>query len=272
MNDTPTVVNILDIRQEEPDITRRLVEYWTNVGYAPGTIKSRMHVLSLLDNPVTATTQDVIRVLPQGVKPSTTRVYVSSFSAVFRDLITLGLRIDNPAAGIRTPGFHRGMPRPLPTGVLEQLLAQRNRPERDWTILGAFAGFRAGDCAGLARDDLTDTDQGPTVVVDGKGGVVAAIPAHPLVVEVFDRHPGTGLMWRVSPSAVSSRWALWTQSVTGHTLRFHQCRHTFATRVYAASGQDLLVTRDLMRHASVATTQVYAMADATRAVRAVAGL
>jgi integrase/recombinase XerD len=38
---------------------------------------------------------------------------------------------------------------------------------------------------------------------------------------------------------------------------FHACRHYFATTMLEKSGGDLLAVRDLMRHSSVATTQVY---------------
>ena len=37
----------------------------------------------------------------------------------------------------------------------------------------------------------------------------------------------------------------------------HRARHTFAMRVLQASDGDLLVVRDLLRHASVATVQHY---------------
>jgi integrase/recombinase XerD len=38
---------------------------------------------------------------------------------------------------------------------------------------------------------------------------------------------------------------------------FHACRHYFATNMLERSNGDLLAVRDLMRHSSVATTQVY---------------
>jgi len=45
--------------------------------------------------------------------------------------------------------------------------------------------------------------------------------------------------------------------VLGEYVEFHQVRHTFGTRIYRATG-DIYLTSRLMRHASVATTQIYA--------------
>jgi integrase len=97
------------------------------------------------------------------------------------------------------------------------------------------------------------------------------LPAHPLVVDVVKAQGDRGPFWRMRPDEMSTRWAAWVRSLGLPTLRFHQCRHTFATRLYAATG-DLLLVRDAMRHTSVATTQIYAQMDASKTSRAVAAL
>jgi site-specific recombinase XerD len=43
----------------------------------------------------------------------------------------------------------------------------------------------------------------------------------------------------------------------------HQLRHTFATRVYETTG-DLLITQQLLGHASPATTAIYAQVSGSR--------
>lgn len=250
----------------------QLEQWMVRSGYADGTIKQRMARVRALDVPLgDATAEDVLRSLPPDLSAATRRVYVSALSAAFRDLMTMGLVDHNPCIGIRTPGFHRGAPQPLADGLVERLLAEQG-PERDWTVLGVYGGLRASDVAGLYADDLVETIHGPGVQLLGKGNRSAVIPAHPLVVEVFRRNDHRGPLWRVPPQQVSVRWARWVLRLTGETHHFHQCRHTFATRVYAASGQDLLVTRDLMRHSSVATTQIYAQVGDDRGYAAVSGL
>ena len=49
----------------------------------------------------------------------------------------------------------------------------------------------------------------------------------------------------------------------------HSLRHTAATRVYEASGGDLILTREFLGHASVQTTQVYAHANRDKMQRVV---
>lgn len=253
----------------------RLLDYWTRAGYSPATVKQRLGCLRQLqvENYRDATPADVIACLPDAVSPATRRVYVAAIRASFRDLITLGLADRNPADGLRTPGFHRGTPRPLPRAVLEQLLDAEPCRQRDWTVLGAFAGLRSAEVAGLYLEDLVPHGDSQGIRVVGKGLREAVIPAHPRVLEVFDAHAGRrGPLWRLQPGTLSSLWAGWCAGITGEVYRFHQLRHRFATDVYRASGADLITTRDLLRHASVVTTQVYAGVEADRALRAVAGL
>lgn len=254
------------------DSVTTLLDYMHRVGYAPGTIQQRLYRLQSLGvPPEQATRDDVLAALPADAKPATKRVYLSALSAAFRDLITLGICDHDPTLGIRVPGFHRGLPRPLPPTAVSALLGAHG-VERAWTVLGVYAGLRASDVAALYADDLTETERGWAISLEGKGGVKALIPAHPLVLEVMQGGRPRGPLWRITPGALSSRWAGWAAGVTGQRFRFHQCRHTFATRVYQATGQDLLVTRDLMRHRSVATTQIYAQADDSRGFAAVSGL
>ena len=49
----------------------------------------------------------------------------------------------------------------------------------------------------------------------------------------------------------------------------HSLRHTAATRIYEASGGDLILTRESLGHASVQATQVYALASRERMQKAV---
>ena len=53
----------------------------------------------------------------------------------------------------------------------------------------------------------------------------------------------------------------------------HSCRHTFATHLYRASGNDLEVVQEQLGHASIKTTTIYAKVtkeDKARAAEALA--
>ena len=240
------------------------------LGYAPGTVEQRVARLRALPvPPEDATTADVLASLPGDVKPSTKRVYLGALRAAYRDLITLGLVERDPTIGIRIPGVGRKIPRPLTDDQVETLLAERGR-ERDWTALGCYAGLRASDVVSLYAEDLVRTSSGMAIRLTGKGNVESMIPAHDVVVDVIRRQASRGPLWRMQAASMSHRWSSWAYDL-GVSGRFHQCRHWFATNVYRQSG-DLLVTRDLMRHTSVATTQIYTAVDPEKHYLAVAGL
>jgi integrase len=268
-----------------------LLGYMTQLGYATTTIVTRMARLNALKLPVQdIRTQDIIDSLPPDAMPSTRRVYINNLSSVYEHLKHLGFVDFNPCLGIRTPGFHRGIPRPLPRAALDQLLAQDDCNQRDWTVLGAYAGLRASDVVGLYPDDFVHSDAGHGLALSGKGKIEKVIPAHARVVEALERQARKqsrarcqasceavcvhtrGPFFRMPSSNLSTMWAGWVAKITGETYRFHQLRHRFATDVYQLSGQDLLVTRDMLRHASVVTTQVYAQVEPARAFKVVGDL
>lgn len=257
---------------ESVDQVAELEAHLARLGYSADTIKQRtLLVASLGVPPSRATTEDVLRVLHPALSSATRKTYLSSLRASFRELGNLGITRSDPTAGINTAPSGRTLPRPLAPDALERLLAVEG-VERSWTVLGCYAGLRAGDVARLYREDLVETSRGWALSLDGKGNVRSHVPAHPMVVDVIQSSGRErGSLWRMTPGALSSRWGVWAYGVLGYRVKFHQCRHTYGTRLYQLTN-DLLVVRDLMRHASVATTQVYTRIDDERGYQAVAGL
>lgn len=239
-------------------------------GYAPGTIEQRCARLAALPVPPDRATQaDVLVSLGTGTKPASKRVYVASLHAAYRDLMALGLVDHDPTIGIRLPTRGRTEPRPLTDEQLGVLMDARG-PERAWTVLGAYAGLRASEVVNLYAEDLVKTDHGYALEIVGKGDVKSLVPAHPEVVALFE--PAMrGPLWRMRSDSMSHRWSSWAADLGLPGLRFHQCRHTYGTRLYRQT-QDLLVTSKLMRHANINTTTVYTgLADDAK-FQAVAGL
>ena len=110
-------------------------------------------------------------------------------------------------------------------------------------------------------------------VPNGKGSKDATIPAHPDVVSLLTKHSDVdGPLWPFHSRYISSKWREHAERVGVTGRRFHDLRHTFATQAYQASGQDLLLTRDLCRHSTVQSTQIYAGVDDERPFAVVAGL
>ena len=233
-----------------------LEDFMVTTGYSPQTITQRMSLLRGMNrDPVVVTQAELLAAIPAGLTNASKRTYATALRSAMRDLVTMGLRLDNPLENVRVNAPQARKPDPLPTEVLELLLAQKLCDELHWTRLGALAGLRAAETSYARPGDVREGGQGPVLEVLGKGGRVALIPAHPLVVESMQ-----AAAWRITPGGLSTRWASWARKLTGHTYRFHQLRHSYGTRMYLATKDPLLV-RDLMRHASVRSTEAYVQAD-----------
>jgi integrase len=161
--------------------------------------------------------------------------------------------------GIRKPPAPRAIPHPIAEADLVTLLGHtRNGAQRSWVLLGAYCGLRAHETAKLRVGDFEDIGDGETVLrILGKGGRTDVVPVPPVVLGSLDRS-GTGRFWPdLRPERVS-RTVSKLAAGANITMRYHQLRHRFGTAIYRASGQDLLLTQRLMRHASPATTAGYA--------------
>lgn len=108
-----------------------------------------------------------------------------------------------------------------------------------------------------------------TLRITGKGGKTRPVPiADDLGIKLLALQPGPIFKGRIdghiSPAYVSKLLSsVLPDGVTGHKLR-----HRFATDAYRNSGHDLLAVKDLLGHASVATTQGYAASSSDELRRA----
>jgi transcriptional regulator with XRE-family HTH domain len=139
--------------------------------------------------------------------------------------------------------------------------------------------FKAGEVATLARllrvridkiyDGLDGTFTPPSgggpgagLYVLGKGGKPALLPPHPLILAAGAQLPKRG--WWFPSYGTSGH--VTSGAVTGATHRLfaahgiegsiHRCRHTYGTNLLR-NGANLRVVQQLMRHSSLATTEIY---------------
>ena len=242
-------------------------------GYDEETINNKVRLLRRLPPVAEVTQDDVLWLLAQATKASAKRVYLNNLRLAFRDMQHLGLVTANPTDGLRTPPVPRGVPRPIPPHEVAQLMGMRER-ERGWMVLGLKAGLRAVEVSRVEKHHLERGVHGWQLRVPrGKNDKDATIPAHPLVVEMLQAQPDTsGPLWPFASRYISRKWREQAEVVGVFGRRFHDLRHTFATNAYKASGHDLLVTKELCRHTSVQSTQIYAGIDDDRPFAVVAGL
>lgn len=201
---------------------------------------------------------------------NTRQTYYTGLAAWSRWLVARGHRADDPAASLRRPRAPKGVPHPVSTGNLHVLLAlPMPTRTRAMILLAAYEGLRVHEIAKIRGEDL-DLAAG-TLRVTGKGGVTAELPIHPEVGAVALLMPTTG-WWFVSQERPGH--PIQSRTVTTHIATAmrragvpgvpHSLRHWYATALLRA-GSDVRTVQTLMRHASLATTQVYLqVADETR--------
>lgn len=208
-------------------------------------------------------------------KTATRQLYVTIVKGFtkFATGSELEFRLDHDeAAGLPNLSVPKTRPKPIPAEHLADIRARAHEPWGLLFDLAHLAGLRCCEIAGLDRADITEDE----VRVVGKGSKPRDIPTHPeLWRRVRDLGPGPiafdeygDLMDRRR----LSRWGWRRLHTLGYPYSMHQLRHSFATEVYETSGRDIMLVKELLGHASVATTQVYIGVNRDRKAAAVHGL
>jgi integrase/recombinase XerD len=239
-------------------------------------------------NPATATEDDIAvyrRELVAQYKVGTVAVKLAAIRRLYEAAVWRGLRQDNPAAGLRAPKDRTARAERmkfLPLEGLRRLLDAREGDGapavRDRAILALMGrhGLRVAEVAELTVGCM-DFDVG-TVRVTGKGqktrtvhlteASVAALrqwldvresvadPGESALFVSLDRvHRGGGMSARAVRYMVDGYLEALDLKAAG--ISCHSLRHSAATWA-RAGGAELDALADMMRHADVSTTRIYA--------------
>lgn len=258
-----------------PDLITAYVNRLRLSSFRPNTIDLRRRVLGNYQRFISPTPLpqadrgNVEAFLARDVSAGTRRVYRSSLRHFYGWALDEGHVVADPTLRVPPIRVSMGTPRPISEDDLRHALSLADARMRSWLLLMSLAGLRCMEVAGLEPDDLVRTLDGWVLMLRvTKGGGSGSVPAHPRVVEVLLALPvytdrGQRSWWSVSPVAVSRQVGRHLANC-GVNATAHALRHTAATSWLRASGEDLLTVRRLMRHKSVATTQVYAELVAER--------
>lgn len=167
----------------------------------------------------------------------------------------------------------RTLARPVPDALIEGLVSCADDRVALAVRLAAFAGLRRGEIPLVHTTDLIDEDSGRTLLIHGKGGVERLVPVSNRLdsaIRAYRKKHHIEWGW-LFPGAINGHIsATWIGKLVNSQLprpwTLHGLRHRFATSVYAAT-KDIIVVQQLMGHASVATTQRY-LAFTSDALRA----
>jgi integrase/recombinase XerD len=171
-------------------------------------------------------------------------------------------RVDNPMIKLPAPKYPDRVPCPVTDDDLMRLLTTPMRHRtRVMIVLAALAGLRVAEISRVRGEDIDVT--GPRIFVTGKGGSKSWLPLHPLLVDAAQAMPFRGWWFpansrrpgdHIHPKSVSD--------IIGQAMRRagargtpDSLRHWTATTLLD-DGVDLRTVQELLRHKSVATTQI----------------
>jgi integrase/recombinase XerD len=212
--------------------------------------------------PYEITAEDIVLFITRpGLMNSTRATYHSSIRAYCAWLIKTRRRTDNPMDEAPSPKRKKGLPRPVSEADLPRIIHAANRRRtRMMVLLATLAGLRVHEVAKFSGADIDWSNM--SMVVVGKGGKTAYLPVHPLIAQDAchfpvqgDWFPAYGRPGCITPHAVSKaiKSAMDRAGVQGQP---HMLRHAYGTGLLR-NGANLRVVQELMRHESVATTQIY---------------
>jgi integrase len=227
-----------------------------------------------------ATAEDIERFLDtRRTSPGARAGYLSHLKVFYGWAVAAGHLDRDPTLAIPRPKRRKGLPRPINDGDLALALDMSGGQILLILTLAAFQGLRCIEISRLTREDIFEDRDPPMLLARGKGDKHRLVPIHPSTLRTLALSPipRSGPIIRNSDGRPLPAWKV---SHVGndylHGLgidsTMHQLRHWFATGIYRATGGDLLLTQDLLGHANVETTRVYAAFDRAGAPEAVAAL
>lgn len=209
---------------------------------------------------------------------STTVTYTSYLSAWYKWLQLTDRRVDNPMVKVGRPRSPDREPRPIADRDVPRLLGTRMwGSTRVMILLGLLAGLRVHEIAHMRGEDV---DLSANLLwVRGKGRKVKSVPLHPVLRDIaVNDMPREG--WWFPMRGMPSEHVLpkSVSDIIGRTMRRagvrgtpHSLRHWYATALHTG-GADIRVVQELMRHKSIASTQIYTRVPDDRRREAIMGL
>jgi integrase/recombinase XerD len=217
----------------------------------------------------------------RGVSSRTQTRMLCTLRGFYKYLSKLGLRDDDPTAGIQSPKVGRKLPRTLTVDEIIKLLKSYDLADpkdlRDRTMLETMycAGLRVNELVSLRLPSLK-LDEG-CLLVPGKGDKVRLAPLAPGTAELLRLYlrdvrprfvaarssPYVFLTKRGTPLSRQQFWRDLKRRAEGlhiGDIHPHMLRHSFATHMLER-GADLRSIQEMLGHSDISTTQIYTAVD-----------
>ena len=203
----------------------------------------------------------------RGYNTSTVRVRLAAARKLFAALRWAGATDATPFADVRPapdPVPRTEKRKPYTQGEVEAMLRRADLEEKVILLLGAHAGLRVSEIAGLRRADIHLQGEHPHLMVTGKRQKRQGVPLSQSLQQVLQTWlVGTPQLTTYVIGGQSSDYvqgrvkAVCERSGVPYSRRqVHGLRHSAGTRIYADTG-DLLAVRDHLRHADITSSEIY---------------
>jgi integrase/recombinase XerD len=214
----------------------------------------------------------------RGLSPGSIARKAAAARMLFRHLVLVGLRPDNPAADVALPRRRTRLPRSLTPSEIERLITAANgttpRALRDRALVELLygAGLRVGEAVGLERGSVDLESR--VVRCVGKGDKERIVPLGREAVEAVRRYLARGRphldrrhrpelflnaqgggLTRAGAFLVLRRLAV-AAGLDATRVHPHLLRHSFATHLLEG-GADLRSVQEMLGHADLGTTEIY---------------
>ncbi len=200
------------------------------------------------------------RGLMERYSPNTVRIRLRAVRTAFNWAVREGLIT-------RTPSFH--MPpaddvgRVLSDSEISTILGTAPAWLRPLVVFAIHTGVRRGELLSLAWERVRRPETGLwEAEIGGIGGPTTktrtsrVLPIHPMARDAMGSPRGSGLVFPVSPSSIVHAIEGAARKASLGRIRFHDFRHTWATRFMQATG-DLFALMRLGGWTSMGSVRVY---------------
>ncbi len=258
----------MDLTMELTDVLRKWRSWQEAQRLSRRTITSRAETIRhLVDftgaQPLEITPDDIIEFCGRSeITETSAATYHENIRAFSMWAVVTELRDDDPTMRTPRPKRSKSQPRPLLDSQIERLFVQVNRRRTYlYLLFAALAGLRVSEIARI-RGEHIDLEAGVFEVL-GKGNRKDTLPLHPVLIAELRRWPRVGPLFssyvsadeHVTGKAVSAAISQ-VMRKAGVLGKPHQIRHWFGTALLR-SGVDVRVVQTLLRHRSLATTEIY---------------
>jgi site-specific recombinase XerD len=229
------------------------------------TVISRLRVLRAVNNAGTITRDDLEAWWESRAQLATgsRAVDLSHLKQFYAWCQAYDRRVDDPTARIRRPRVKNRIPRKASKADIDTLLDSALTPDlRRAFLLGCYAGLRVAESAALDWSDVSE-DTNTIVVRSGKGDKDREVDISPLLIDWLGRrHRGNVVTAGNEPYTAAALQRKLNRAIktAGLDITTHALRHRWGMVAYQSSG-DLLAVAEMMGHASVNTTKIYAQAS-----------